>query len=264
MTAPTSRLHLATGLLAAGAFAPPAQAALDGNEPIALAIAHDYALPGDGPRPYLLAPTRARFDAAGALRGFNENGPVSWPDAQAVGHTGNDGVIAWGRWGHGRIEGAGKHGNYDITGGEGVRNALYYVAGIPANAAPGPDPAVYEILGGSVAPTTGEGAMAAVTYLDQGKLTVGPDGAELVIRISVPSGEYTLTANRLEVSGATFRSTDNSRINIDGVFCFAGCTARIEGFLAGPRTERAGFAYYIDVVALAEDVAGVVAWKRAD
>lgn len=262
MTVPVTR-HLAGGLLAAGALGQ-AHAALDGEQPVALAIAHDYTRPGDSARVHLLPSVPARFDAGGALRGFDETGSVSWPDSQAVGHVGNDGIIAWGRWGHGRIEGGGGHGNYDITGGEGVRNALYYVAGAAAASAPGPDPAVYEILGGGVAPTTGEGAMAAVTFLDAGRLTVGPDGAELVIKISVPSGEYDLTARKLEITGTTFRTTDASKVSVEGVFCFAGCSAHIEGFLAGAGAQRAGLAYYIDVAALAEDVAGVVAWTRAD
>lgn len=262
MTTPVTR-HLAGSLLAAGALGQ-AHATLDGEQPVALAITHDYTRPGESARVHLLPSVPGRFDADGALRGFDDTGPVSWPDSQAVGHVGNDGIIAWGRWGHGRIDGSGKHGNYDITGGEGVRNALYYVAGAAAASAPGPDPAVYEILGGGVAPTTGEGAMAAVTFLDAGRLTVGPDGAELVIKISVPSGEYDLTARKLEVTGTTFRTTDTSEVSVEGVFCFAGCSAHIEGFLAGPQASRAGLAYYIDVAALAEDVAGVVAWTRAD
>lgn len=256
--------QIASGLLA-GLLAQSALAdALIGEHVVELAFAHDYVLPGDGPRPYLLPQTRARFDPAGALRRFDDAGPVRWPDAQAVGHTGNDGVIAWGRWGHGRIEGEGRHGNFDITGGEGVRNALYYVAGVPSDQPPGPEPVNYEILGGGVAPTAGEGAMAAVTLLEQGRLTVTPEGAELHLKLSVPSGQYSIDVQHLELTGTTFRTTEASTVNVEGVFCFAGCAARIEGFLAGPAGERAGLAYHVDVAVLSEDLAGVVAWQRSD
>jgi hypothetical protein len=257
-------LHVAGGLLAAGALVPATGEGLTGAQEVTLAFAHDFAPPGDSPQPHLLPATRARFDATGALREFDQGGAVRWPDPQPVGHTGNDGTVAWGRWGHGRIEGEGGHGHYDITGGEGVRNALYYVAGVPAATLPGPDPAVYAILGGGVGPSAGEGAMAAITLLDEGRLTIGPDGAELALRITVPSGEYTVKATGLEVTGTTFRTTPDSKTSVEGVFCFGGCTLRLEGFLAGPQAQRAALAYHVDVTVLSEDVAGVVAWTRSD
>ena len=227
-----------------------------------IAIAHDFHLPGDDPPVHAYPAARLRFDDSGWLRAFGDDrGAVTWD--QPVGHAGNDGLIAWGRWGHGRTAGDGRHGNQDITGGEGVRNAIYYVAGAPLEKLPGAA-ARYSVLGGQVTPTAGEGGMAATTFLENGALDVdfAAGRATLRLAIGVPSGRYELTAQDLHVVDGRLVTAPDSRLAVTGVLCFAGCTARLEGFLAGPVGERAGLAYYIDIEALTEDMDGVVAWRR--
>ena len=227
-----------------------------------VAIAHDFRLPDDGPPVHRYPPQALRFDAAGQLRGFTDDrGAVSW--ALPVGHSGHDGVIAWGRWGHGRTGGDGRHGDVDISGGEGVRNALYYVSGAPLQEAP-TGAVRYSVLGGQVSPTAGEGGMAATTFLDDGVLEAdfATGQARLTLAITVPSGRYELTASDLALVDGRFETVPGTRLSVSGVLCFAGCEARVEGFVAGTDAERAGLAYHIDIEALTEDVNGVVAWRR--
>ncbi len=256
------RWTLCSGVALAGAFSAASGAPFIGNATLQIAIAHDFRLPGDYPPVHYYASAPVRFDETGLLRGFRDDaGAVTWD--QPVGHAGNDGLIAWGRWGHGRTAGDGRHGNQDITGGEGVRNALYYVAGAPLEKLPGAA-ARYSVLGGQVTPTAGEGGMAATTFLENGALDVdfAAGRATLRLAIGVPSGRYELTAQDLHVVDGRLVTAPDSRLAVTGVLCFAGCTARLEGFLAGPVGERAGLAYHIDIEALTEDMDGVVAWRR--
>jgi hypothetical protein len=227
-----------------------------------VAIAHDFRLPDDGPPVHRYPAQALAFDAVGLLRGFTDDrGPVSW--SLPVGHAGNDGLIAWGRWGTGRTSGQGRHANVDITGGEGARNAIYYVAGTPTEQMP-QGAARYSVLGGQVSPTAGEGGMAATTFLDNGALEAdfSTGRARLTLAITVPSGRYELSATDLHIVDGHFETVPDSRLAVSGALCFAGCTATLEGFVAGPQGERAGLAYHIDIEALTEDVNGVVAWRR--
>lgn len=227
-----------------------------------VAIAHDFLLPDDGHPLHQYRAQVLRFDAAGLLRGFiDDRGLVSWN--LPVGHAGNDGLIAWGRWGTGRTAGQGRHANVDITGGEGARNAIYYVAGVPTQASP-KGAARYSVLGGQVSPTAGEGGMAATTFLGNGALEVdfSTHRARITLAITVPSGRYELSADDLHIVDGHFETAPDSRLVVSGALCFAGCTATLEGFLAGPGGERAGLAYHIDIQALTEDVNGIVAWRR--
>lgn len=227
-----------------------------------LAIAHDFLLPGDGPPVHAYPAQALTFDAAGVLRAFaDDRGAVRWE--LPVGHSGNDGIIAWGRWGHGRTAGDGRHGGVDITGGEGVRNAIYYVAGAAPGAAP-TGAARYSVLGGQVSPTAGEGGMAATTFLDQGAFTADFDAGRASIRlgVTVPSGRYELTVDGLHIVDGRFATGPDTTLQVSGALCFAGCRAYLEGFVAGEAGQRIGLAYHIDIAALTEDVDGVVAWQR--
>lgn len=258
---PTTRLvPIAAALLAGSGHA---SATDPSGAPVWLvAIAHDFRLPKDDPPVHLYPLATARMDDQGWLRAFRDDrGAVTWE--LPVGHAGNDGLIAWGRWGHGRTGGDGRHGGIDISGGEGVRNAIYYVAGSPAGRPPD-GAARYSVLGGQIAPTAGEGGMAATTFLENGALQVDSAAgrATLTLAITVPSGRYELVAQDLHIVDGRFVTAPDSRLTVAGVLCFAGCTARLEGFLAGPTSERAGFAYHIDIEALTEDINGVVAWRR--
>lgn len=254
---------LATALAGALGSTAAAAAPLSGAQTTHLAFAHDYLLGGERPPVHLMPSVPTQFDDAGVLRGFSDGGPVHWAAEQAVGHSGNDGLIAWGRWGHGHIGGTGKHGGYDITGGEGARNALYYVAGIPAGRQDS-GAYTYALLGGGVAPTAGEGGMAATTALDSGRLhaNFATGRVDVELTLTVPSGTYALTANGLRISDGLLTPDAQSEVKVTGVFCFAGCRGELRGFLAGPSAQRIGLAYHIDVEALSEDPNGVVAWTR--
>lgn len=255
-------IPIAGVLLGAGAAATATDKELPGAPVWQVAIAHDFHLPGDDPPVHWYPPATLGVNGIGWLRALRDDGgAVTWD--LPVGHAGNDGLIAWGRWGHGRTAGEGRHGNLDITGGEGVRNALYYVAGAPLGKAPS-GAARYSILGGQVSPTAGEGGMAATTFLDDGALDVdfAAGRATLKLAITVPSGRYELTAQDLQVVDGRLVTAPDSSLAVMGVLCFAGCTVHLEGFLAGSGGERAGLAYHIDIAALTEDMNGVVAWRR--
>jgi hypothetical protein len=257
-----SLIPIAAALLGAGTAATAADGELRGAPVWRVAIAHDFRLLGDDPPVHLYPPATLRVDGVGWLRAFRDGGgDVTWD--LPVGHAGNDGLIAWGRWGHGRTGGDGRHGGLDITGGEGVRNALYYVAGAVPHTAP-TGAARYSVLGGQVSPSAGEGGMAATTFLENGVLEAdfAAGRATLKLAITVPSGRYDLTAQDLRIVDGRFVTAPDSRLAVSGTLCFAGCAAYLEGFLAGPASERAGLAYHIDIEALTEDVNGVVAWRR--
>lgn len=258
---PTTRLvPIAAALLVSGVHA--SETDPRGAPVWQVAIAHDFRMPQDDPPVHLYPPATLRVDGLGWLRTFRDDGgAVTWD--LPVGHSGNDGLIAWGRWGHGRTGGDGRHGGLAITGGEGARNALYYVAGAPLAEAP-TGAARYSVLGGHVSPTAGEGGMAATTFLENGALQVDSAAgrATLKLAITVPSGRYELVAQDLHIVEGRFVTAPDSRLSVTGVLCFAGCAAYLEGFLAGPAGERVGLAYHIDIEALTEDVNGVVAWHR--
>ena len=228
-----------------------------------VAIAHDFRLPGRRPAGAPV-PRRRRCTSTPTVccAAFaDDRGPIAWD--LPVGHAGNDGLIAWGRWGTGRTAGQGRHGNVDITGGEGARNAIYYVAGVPPRKRP-QGAARYSVLGGQVSPTAGEGGMAATTFLENGALEAdfSTGRARLTLAITVPSGRYELSAEDLHIVDGHIETTPDSRLTVSGALCFAGCTAYLTGFLAGPGGERAGLAYHVDIEALTEDINGVVAWRR--
>ena len=258
-----SRLWWCSGVALTGAFGSVFAAEQAGGDARWLvAIAHDFVLADDGLPVHAYPPQTPTFDATGQLRGFTDDrGAVGWD--LPVGHSGNDGLIAWGRWGHGRTGGDGRHGGVDITGGEGVRNALYYVAGVAPHTMPA-GAARYSVLGGQVSPTAGEGGMAATTFLDHGSLTADFAAGRASIRlgITVPSGRYEFAADRLHIVDGRFETAPDTTLTMSGALCFAGCRATLEGFFAGPAGERAALAYHIDIEALTEDMNGVVAWRR--
>lgn len=233
-----------------------------------VAIAHDFAKPGDADKVHAYLPTEISIDEAGRLRMLDDDGALIW--SGMVADSSNDGVIAWGRWANGSITGLGNHANYAITGGEGVRNSLYYVVGksVPADQLESLKErnitATFSVLGGGVAPTGGEGGGASVTYVNSGELVAdfGAGVVDISLDITVPSGNYIVSAKLLPISENGFAIEAGSVVEATGTLCVAGCTAKATGFFSGDGAQRAGVAYNIVNRALSRDINGVLSFRR--
>ncbi len=149
--------------------------------------------------------------------------------------SGNDGVIAWGRWANGTTGGVSPHSGQDTT----TPSELHYVVGIAPATMPASGTATYSMIGATPPSSfesvtvvsssltvnfgTGSGAMHAQFVWNGSNVGTMPGGASL------------------SVSGSTF----------NGGGCMAGpfCTQNINfsGIFAGDQASRAGLAYTLNV-----------------
>ncbi|MGH8599631.1 MAG: hypothetical protein ACRET1_03145, partial [Burkholderiales bacterium] len=204
--------------------------------------------------------TSATFDASGKLTAFNDadggtvtlgtatNNADQGAQAASIPATGNDGTVAWGRWSGGTTGGDGVASNIDLTNG-----SLSYVVGLPTAAADlsglrtGHIVASYSLLGATL-PSSSTGAVGQVT---EGSLSAdfgsGLVDASLALSFGSDSS-YSMTANGLAISGATFGGSGN--YTFSSVDCSDGCPTTVAGFFAGSSAARAGLSYDIQGTAI--------------
>ncbi len=160
-------------------------------------------------------------------------------------NTGNDGIIAWGRWTNGTVGtvdgGEGAHRTQEFSNGR----SLHYIVGVPTANMPTTGTGNYTFLGGTN-PTSNSGAVGTLTG---GTLTAnfGTARVNTAINFTLAGGIYTTTGTNLVVTGNTF-SGGTAGTTATGAGCACGCSNTIiSGFFAGDAAARAGLGYsFID------------------
>ena len=207
------------------------------------------------------SPATAVFDAAGGLTHvdvkdqstlvesvFNLN-----PDGtQVKGESGNDGIIAWGRWtGGANLTYACDGGTCTAQPTYNDNQGLHYVVGLPTPSLPTSGTATYELLG-ATSPTYVDGTSAAGKFTGSLNVTFNPTYANVGMNFNVamPNGVgYSITGSTTTASSLFSASTNNEDLSVSGSGggCAAGvCSSQVQGFFAGASAQRAGVAYQIN------------------
>lgn len=166
--------------------------------------------------------------AGGGVLGFSDSilGPITIGSGGTVSVTGNDGIIAWGRWLNGTTTGMGPFGGQDLAS----TGPLHYAAGLPVPSMPTSGMATYNMIGatppscalggtspavlssslvvdfgspmatfhgsfsvdGNTVSTPGGGVAAPITgakFFQSGSLVGGPYGTQLIFLNGVFAGD---------------------------------------------------------------------------
>jgi hypothetical protein len=160
--------------------------------------------------------------------------------------SGNDGLIAWGRWTGGVSAGA---FGADFTRG----GAMHYIAGLPATNMPTTGVATYQMIGATTPTLSGAATSASI------------NSSSIVVDFSLSSADFTMD---FTLNGQPFSSGLVSLVR-SGAQLSASSVASMElqGFLAGDGAARAGMAYRLDTVQFLDlngSVSGAIAYSRGD
>lgn len=190
----------------------------------------------------------ATFNASGQMTSLYGGTTSNWPyspnfelgsNALTI-SSGNDGIIAWGRW----------LGNV-VDGGEGAttfgpRDGWHYVVGIPTPSLPS-GTASYSMIGATLAssPTLGNGTFS-------GALNVDFDSSQVQAQFALTFASGTANFAYSDTNGSIYGASGTyqfygSGLSSSGSLCAAySCSANFHGFFAGPDAARAGMAYKVD------------------
>ncbi len=196
------------------------------------------------------------LDAAGTMTSFVDTFEgTATASAGSASSSGNDGVIAWGRWANGTIQ-----GNHVVLSGLNTidpDSALHYVVGLPAANLP-TGSATYSMI--SMIGATPPSSFESVTL----------DSSTLSINFGSSSGTFHagFTVNGSAVTtmapGVAFSVASGGRLiqtgsgNMSGPFCTQNIG--LQGFLAGEAAARAGMAYILSTSA--GNAHGAIAYKK--
>lgn len=248
--------------LRTGTITPPPSPPLQSGSGYAAAVAYsdpDIEYSGYG---YVSSgsPATAVFDAAGGLRHVNftdQSTSVASvfdlnPDGtQVKGESGNDGIIAWGRWTGGVNMTYPCDGTCTAQPTYGDNQGLHYVVGLPTPSLPTSGTATYSVLG-ATGPTYVDGSTAPGKFTGSLNVTFNPTYANVGMNFNVamPNGAgYSMTGSTTTASSFFSASTDNKNLSVSGTggaCATAGCGSQVQGFFAGASAERAGVAYQIN------------------
>ena len=174
--------------------------------------------------------------------------------------SGNDGVIAWGRWiGDASIPCDGPCSEtYDLN------SSLHYVIGMPTPALPTSGTASYTLLG-ATSPTYSDGHTAAGQFSGSMNVTFGAVASLGVsYTVAMPDGTYTMSTGRLPLT--TIKGTSfflgNPSVTSVGSVCASGCSSSVSGFFAGTNAERIGVGYQINDNLSGASVLGAAAFTK--
>lgn len=168
------------------------------------------------------------FDAKGDARAIDtcfEDCIARWTGP--VRESGNDGIIAWGRWAGGSTTGE----VINLTGGK----QLHYVAGLPTTNA--------DIQALRTANVTASYQLIGATAPS------GPDGKLGTLKSATLSADFGISKITASVSvsydGESISGTRSGTIQGNGLFHSTGSPTALsfEGFFAGPSASRAGMGY---------------------
>jgi hypothetical protein len=222
-----------------------------------------------GPQMTMMSDATATFDSLGRMTGISDaTGQVLSSDGVSISDSGNDGIIAWGRW-TGNVTGlANIDGLLTVDENYSANQGLHYVVGMPTAQMPTVGSATYTLLGATSPTYVVDGGAAPGTLtsgslsVDFGRLTVGvnlnvamPDGYGYAV-----GGNAQITGNT--IFGATYTNDPLSVAGTTGSSCTSGCSAQVSGFFAGTTAERAGLGYKINDFTGSKDIIGAAAFKK--
>jgi hypothetical protein len=175
----------------------------------------------------------------------------------SVVESGNDGIIAWGRW----IGDVSVPADGQLSDTYGQNQGLHYVIGIPTATLPASGTATYSILG-ATSPTYTDGTASPGTF--SGSLTVdfGLRGSGITANFNVAIGgtSYGLAGTTSTTTVFAMTTADQS-LSVSG--CLSSpCSGLVAGFFAGSTAERAGVSYHIGDPNIGKDILGAAAFKK--
>jgi hypothetical protein len=156
--------------------------------------------------------------------------------------SGNDGLIAWGRW----IGDATLPLDGDLPYTYDNNQSLHYVIGTPTPAMPTSGSAIYTLLG-ATSPTYADGRTGPGTFNGSLEVVFGARAAtvNMAFAVNMPDGnKYAIGGSTTTGPGAMF-SANPTVVGTAGGACGSGCLASVQGFFAGTNAERAGVGYSI-------------------
>jgi len=216
-------------------------------------------------------PATAVFDAAGGLTHVNFKDQSTSvesvfnlnPDgAQVKGESGNDGIIAWGRWTGGVNMTYPCDGPCTAQPTYADNQGLHYVVGLPTPILPTTGTATYTMLG-ATSPTYVDGHTSPGNFTGTLDVAFTAAGANVGMNFNVvmPDATYALAGNTTTTSSQFSAGTDLKTLSVTGGNCASGaCSSQVQGFFAGPTAERAGVAYQI--TDSSAQILGAAAFKK--
>lgn len=187
----------------------------------------------------------AFFNGSGQLTSLNGSGYSFDKTSSAVAlSSGNDGIIAWGRWLGTTSSTTCPDGcNPPSSVTFGPSDGWHYVVGIPTPDMPTSGTATFSMIGATLAssPTLGNGTFTGALNVDFGS---GALQAKMDINFASGSANFAYGDTSLSspLSGSTFSGSGSST---SGSLCVNGCGLSFSGFFAGDDAIRAGVAYQI-------------------
>jgi hypothetical protein len=185
-----------------------------------------------------------------------------------VRESGNDGILAWGRW-TGRVTGQYSCDglcNFDVTFSD--NQGFHYVVGMPTTAMPASGSASYSVLG-ATNPTYLDGAVPPGTLT--GSLTVNFGATPTLgmnLSIAMPDSRGYALGGSIPISGVAFVGISSGgqgnglTVSGSGGACSSGCDALVTGFFAGTNAERVGLGYHVNDFLANKDVVGAAAFQK--
>jgi hypothetical protein len=183
----------------------------------------------------------ATFNGSGQLTMLDAYGHYELGNKAVVISSGNDGIIAWGRW------------LGDVAdGGEGAttfgaNDGWHYVVGIPTSysdmSALYGSTATYRMIGATIpsSSTLGNGVFNGSLNVDFSNYQLQTQ-FDLKFASGTASFAYSDTYSSY-IYGPQFSGSASSS---SGSLCSSGCSASFTGFFAGPEASRAGMAYKVE------------------
>jgi hypothetical protein len=188
------------------------------------------------------------LDGTGNLTSFLDTfeGTVSVGSSTSI-SSGNDGVIAWGRWANGSTAGAASFNTMSPS-------ELHYVVGIAPTAMPTSGSATYSMIG-ATPPSSAE--------------SVTVNSSSLTINFGSLSGafhgSFTVNGTALQTLAGGAGFSVGSGGTLSGGGCMTGACVggniSLQGILAGAGAARAGMAYVLNP-SFTSGAHGVIAYKK--
>lgn len=187
-------------------------------------------------------------DGAGALQAFEDSRGANLLNTSTTVVDGGDGIISWGRWINGLTGGTGFYAGTDTR-----ISPLHWVAGLSTPSMP-TGSAFYSVTG-ATPPSCVPNCSATL------------NGSSLFVDFDLRSVDLSIdvTVNGLNYSGSLPLTIAGSAFSGSGSVPggSSGASLLAKGFFAGDAAARAGLAYHLGPVGMAQDVNGAIAYKNS-
>lgn len=188
------------------------------------------------------------LDGTGNLTSFDDNGGFTTVGTATSQSSGNDGIIAWGRWMAGTTGGSGELANYNLS-----NSPLHYIVGVPVTGMPTNAEATYSMIG-ATPPSSSESVTLASNSMI--KVNFATSSGSFHAAFTVNGSSVATPSNGVPISlSGSGLSGGGCMV---GSFCFQQIS--LQGMLAGAGASRAGMAYNLETAV--GDAHGVIAYRQ--